>query len=206
MIPEAMATIAGTTQTVLQAFSESPSKKTLKRGKRADPMTSCVTPPPRLPHPPHKAFAVPTTSFVNIRLDQYWQGTKVAPATPIKSRRMARPVALLTNPVHAVGMEAKQRMSMKRTRAPYLSHMGPMTKRIKIVPPTPTMEEVQTSCFVMPISSRISESKGAMANQMKKAMKKHHHAQWKARMWGRAKLQSLISLALSSWSGSVLIW
>jgi hypothetical protein len=42
-----------------------------------------------------------------------------------------------------------------------------------------------------------------MANQMKKAMKKPHHEQWKARMCGRAKLQSLISVDLSSWSGSI---
>jgi hypothetical protein len=39
---------------------------------------------------------------------------------------------------------------------------------------------------------------------MKKAMKKPHQEQWKARMCGREKSHSLISVALSSWSGSTL--
>ena len=107
-------------------------------------------------------------------------------------------MALLTSPVMAVGIEAMQRIMANGIRAPYLSQTGPRRKRMKMVPPTPTMEEVQTSFLVMPMSSRISERRGAMANQMKKAMKKPHHEQWKARMCGRAKLQSLISDALSS--------
>ena len=37
-------------------------------------------------------------------------------------------------------------------------------------------------------------------------MKKPHHEQWNARIWGRAKEQSLISDALSSWSGSTVMW
>jgi len=37
-------------------------------------------------------------------------------------------------------------------------------------------------------------------------MKKPHHEQWNARIWGRAKEQILISDALSSWSGSTVMW
>ena len=53
---------------------------------------------------------------------------------------------------------------------------------------------------------RIAERRGLIANQIKKAMKKPHQEQWKARMWGRAKLHNLISVALSSWSGSTSTW
>jgi hypothetical protein len=42
------------------------------------------------------------------------------------------------------------------------------------------------------------ERRGAIANQMKKAMKKPHHEQWKTRMCGLVKMQSLILVALSS--------
>mmetsp|Transcript_23246 Transcript_23246/g.65867 ORF Transcript_23246/g.65867 Transcript_23246/m.65867 type:complete len:217 (+) Transcript_23246:895-1545(+) len=188
--------------TVRHAISASLSKAVLNTGKRKDPMTICVTEAPRFPHPPTRALAVPTTSLVNMRLDQYWHITKVPPATPMKRRSTARPVAVCTRPVHAVGMEAEHRTTANKMRAPYLSHPGPRTKRMKMVPPTPTMLEVHTSCLVILRSSRISPRSGAMANQMKKAMKKHHHEQWKARMCGRAKLQSLISVALSSCSGS----
>mmetsp|Transcript_24214 Transcript_24214/g.31539 ORF Transcript_24214/g.31539 Transcript_24214/m.31539 type:complete len:226 (+) Transcript_24214:1003-1680(+) len=202
------ATTAGTILTVRHAMvvpSSSSPKKTLKRGKRTVPMTSWVTPPPRLPHPPTRALAVPTTSFVNIRLDQNWHITKVPPAIPMKRRRMARPAAEFTRPVIAVGIEAQQRTIVMRTRAPYLSQAGPRMKRMQIVPETPTIDEVQSSFFSKSKLSWISERRGATANQMKKAMKKPHQEQWKARMCGRAKLQSLISVALSSWSGSTLM-
>jgi hypothetical protein len=108
--------------------------------------------------------------------------TKVPPAVPMKRRRMESPVAEFTKPVHAVGMEAKHKRIAIGMRAPHLSQAGPRAKRMKIVPPTPTMEEVQISSLVNPMSSRISERRGAMANQMKKAMKNPHQEQWKALM------------------------
>mmetsp|Transcript_23247 Transcript_23247/g.65872 ORF Transcript_23247/g.65872 Transcript_23247/m.65872 type:complete len:217 (+) Transcript_23247:895-1545(+) len=188
--------------TVRHAISASLSKAVLNTGKRKDPMTICVTEAPRFPHPPTRALAVPTTSLVNMRLVQYWHVTKVPPASPMKPRKMMRPLAELMSPVMAVGMEAPHSMTANRTLAPNLSHNGPTTKRTAMVPPTPAIDDVQISCFVNPKSSLISLSSGDMANQMKKAMKKHHHEQWKARMCGRAKLQSLISVALSSCSGS----
>mmetsp|Transcript_6679 Transcript_6679/g.18654 ORF Transcript_6679/g.18654 Transcript_6679/m.18654 type:complete len:201 (-) Transcript_6679:191-793(-) len=191
---------AGTMETVRQAISED--MPVLKRGKRTEPMMSWVTPPPRLPQPPTRALAVPTTSLVNMREVQYWHMTKVPPTRPMKRRRTMRPEAELTRPVQAVGMAQQHRTPVKRMRAPYLSQRGPRTNLMQMVPATEMTEEVQISFLVMPRSGPISDRRGAMANQMKKAMKKHHHEQWKARMWGREKLHSLISLALSSWSGS----
>ena len=80
-------------------------------------------------------------------------------------------------PVHAVGMEAKQRTEPNSTLAPYLSHMGPKSKRTKIVPPTPTMEDVQISFFVSSKDFWISPRRGVIANQIMNAMKKAHHEQ-----------------------------
>mmetsp|Transcript_53970 Transcript_53970/g.161526 ORF Transcript_53970/g.161526 Transcript_53970/m.161526 type:complete len:201 (-) Transcript_53970:403-1005(-) len=194
--PEAKATTAGTTHTLLHA--DSADMPVLNRGKRTDPMTICVTPPPRLPHPPTSALAVPTTSLVNMRDVQYWHMTKVDPPMPMKKRRTARAVASSTSPVRAVGTEAKQRIKAMGMRAPYLSQSGPFTKRMKMVPPTEQMDDVQICCLLNESVVRTSERSGAMANQMKKAMKKDHHEQWKARMCGRLKLQSLISDDLSS--------
>jgi hypothetical protein len=100
--------------------------------------------------------------------------TNVPPAIPMKRRRIAKPVAVSTKPVHAVGIEAEQRTTVKRIRAPYLSQPGPRMKRMKMVPATPTIDEVQISSFVSPRVSRISERRGAMANHMKKAIKNDH--------------------------------
>jgi len=73
---------------------------------------------------------------------------------------------------------------------------------MKIVPATLAIDEFQISFLVRFNVVRISGNNGAIANQIKKAMKKHHHEQWTARMCGREKLHSLISVALSSWFGS----
>eukprot|EP00957_Ditylum_brightwellii_P209497 15361995-Ditylum_brightwellii.AAC.1 len=67
-----------------------------------------------------------------------------------------------------------------------------------MVPATPVIEDVQICCLSKSSVIAISESRGVIENQMKNAMKKHHQEQWKARMCGREKLQSLISVALSS--------
>ena len=112
-----------------------------------------------------------------MREHQNWQGTNVAPAIPMAARRAVKPAAELTKPMHDVGKEATQSKRPIRIRGPNLSHKGPMRKRIKMVEPTPIMLAVHTSFLVIPMSSRISPRKGAMANQMKKAMKKPHHEQ-----------------------------
>lgn len=99
--------------------------------------------------------------------------TNVPPAIPIHSLNTARPPAEFTNPVIAVGIEAMQRTAANKTRDPYLSHKGPRTNRIAIVPPTPTIDDVQISFFVSPRLCLISGSNGETANQMKNATKKH---------------------------------
>mmetsp|Transcript_33284 Transcript_33284/g.37342 ORF Transcript_33284/g.37342 Transcript_33284/m.37342 type:complete len:81 (-) Transcript_33284:527-769(-) len=76
--------------------------------------------------------------------------TKVPPAVPMKRRTTASPVAELTRPVHAVGIAAKHKTTAMGIRAPNLSQAGPNAKLIKIVPATPTIEDVQISCFVNP--------------------------------------------------------
>lgn len=139
-------------------------------------------PAPRFPQPPTRALAVPTTSLVNIRLVQYWHMTNVLPASPIHIRRKRSPFDVCTNPVQAVGIAAKQRTHEKRILAPNTSHMGPMIKRMRIVPPTPAIEELQMSCVLRSRSFAISGRSGEMANQMKKATKNDHHEQWKALM------------------------
>mmetsp|Transcript_49771 Transcript_49771/g.105832 ORF Transcript_49771/g.105832 Transcript_49771/m.105832 type:complete len:206 (+) Transcript_49771:1369-1986(+) len=200
--PRQNPTAAGTRQTVLQACSaDMPS---LKSGKRTVPMTIWVTPPPRLPQPPTSALAVPATSLVNMREVQNWQQTKVDPPSPMKKRRPARDAALLMRPVQAQGMEHAIKRTPIRIRAPYLSHMGPLMNRMNTVPATEQMLDVQICCFEIFSVSLISGRRGAMANQMKKAVKNPIHEQWKARMCGRLKERSLISVALSSWSGSTL--
>ena len=103
--------------------------------------------------------------------------TKDPPATPIKRRNTARLVALLMVPVMAVGILAKQRTQAKGMRAPNLSHMGPRMKRMAMVPPTPTIDEVQISSLLNPRVVLISDKRGAMANQTKKAKKKPNHCQ-----------------------------
>ena len=56
------------------------------------------------------------------------------------------------------------------------------------------------------IERQLTGKRGAMANQIKNAVKKPIHEQWKARMCGRLKERSLISVPLSSWFGSTLTW
>ena len=130
--------------------------------------------------------------------------TNVDPLIPINIRTTNKSVPFRTRPMQHVGMLAEPRMMLMTILGPYLSHKGPLTKRMKIVDPTPAILEFQISCLERPRSSLISLRRGAAENQMKKAMKKHHQEQWKARMWGRLKDKSLISVDLSSWSGSTL--
>lgn len=71
--------------------------------------------------------------------------TNLPPATPTKSCRAARPLAELTKPVQALGMESTQRKTTKRMRAQCLSQISRNRKRMKMVPPTPRMDEVHIS-------------------------------------------------------------
>ena len=94
-------------------------------------------------------------------------------------------------------MEANISTIPNKIRAPILSQSGPLTKRIRIVPATEQMLDVQICCLVRPRVAFTSVRRGAIANQMKNATKNDHQEQWKARMCGRLNVQSLISVALS---------
>mmetsp|Transcript_33050 Transcript_33050/g.54677 ORF Transcript_33050/g.54677 Transcript_33050/m.54677 type:complete len:213 (-) Transcript_33050:79-717(-) len=166
-------------------------------------MKICVTPPPRLPQPPVRAWAPPTTFLANICAVQNWQGTNTQPITPWKKRTIARSVPLFTTkPPTATGMQNVHRMSAMQSRPPKRSHRGPIAKRNTIVLATEQMFATQISSAVKPMSSLILGIRGANENQARKATKKPSHAKWKALMWGFAKLQTLISVALSPWAGS----
>mmetsp|Transcript_5310 Transcript_5310/g.6202 ORF Transcript_5310/g.6202 Transcript_5310/m.6202 type:complete len:204 (-) Transcript_5310:56-667(-) len=164
-----------------------------------------VTPPPRFPQPPTSAFAVPAISLVNIRVAQNWHITKLEPPSPIKKRTIARLSLFCTRPIIAAGMDASMRTVPIRIRAPNLSHRGPRRNRIIAVPATDVIFEVQISLLLIPRVSCTSGRSGAIANQMRKARKKQIHDMWKARICGLSKLQSFISDARSSWSGSTLM-
>ena len=86
IMPVQNATNAGTSVTVLHAMVTSPPQITLNSGKSAVPMTSCVAPPPTLPHPPTRPLHRPTISLVNMRVVQHWHITKVDPARPMNRR------------------------------------------------------------------------------------------------------------------------
>ena len=98
----------------------------------------------------------------------------------MNKRNTERPTAVWTAPVQAVGIDAKHRTAVNKTRAPYLSQPGPKIKRIKIVPATPTILDVQTSLLSKSNDFLISGNNGAMENQIKKAMKNDHQEQWNA--------------------------
>ena len=104
----------------------------------------------------------------------------------------------VTKPVNAHGILQSINSTPIKIRAPYLSQSGPLINLIKMVPATEQMLDVHTCCFVKPKVVLISGSKGAIANQIKKAVKKPIHEQWNARMCGRLNDRSLISVALSS--------
>ena len=123
----------------------------------------------------------------------------------MKNRRPIKLAALLTTPVSAVGMEANVRITRKSTLDPNLSHKGPRAKRRMMVPATLAILDDQSSTLVNSSVFLISGRRGAAANQIKNAIKKFHHEQWNARMCGLANEHSLISVALSSCSGSTFM-
>lgn len=138
---------------------------------------SIVRDVPKFPHPATIAFAVPTISLANVTEDQYSHITKVPPAIPIHVLTMTRLVAELMRPIHAVGMDAAQRIIRYRILAPYLSHSGPNRNRTKMVLPTPAIDDVQMSRLVKSRSVWICGRRGPIANQMKNATKNANQVQ-----------------------------
>ena len=72
-------------------------------------MRKYVMPPPALPKPAVREFAVPTTFLSKKPVDQTWQGTKLPPSIPTKNRSASRPFALYTAPAKTVGIEPMRR-------------------------------------------------------------------------------------------------
>jgi hypothetical protein len=107
-----------------------------------DQMKLTVIPPPELPHPPAKAFAVPTTFLSKKPVDQTWQGTNAAPKIPMKKRRTMIPVGVVTRPAIAVGRAPARRQPTNTRRGPNLSHRGPAIRRTTRVPVRPMMLEL----------------------------------------------------------------
>ena len=158
-------------------FSASPLKIILNKGKRIVPITIFVTPAPRFPHPPAIPFDDPTTSFVNVKVDQNMHMTNDAPAKPMNVRRTISPLADSTNPTQEVHIAAIHKIITIGILGPYLSQIGPIAIRTMMVPPTPAIDELHNSFFVRLRVFLISGRSGETANQMKNATKKANHAE-----------------------------
>ena len=70
-------------------------------------MTSCVTPPPRLPQPAVVAFAVPTTLEANITEVWYCVITNEAPMMPIRTRKSRSVSKLCARPIPITGSDPR---------------------------------------------------------------------------------------------------
>mmetsp|Transcript_2563 Transcript_2563/g.8604 ORF Transcript_2563/g.8604 Transcript_2563/m.8604 type:complete len:268 (-) Transcript_2563:38-841(-) len=179
-----------------------PTPTTLTMNEKTPTMSIWVTPPPRFPQPAVQALARPTISLANIWEDQNWVTTKVAPPKPIMKRTIPRPQTFST----AAPRRTKQVIHPKRKvwqrLGPHLSQRGPTMKRVVTVDATEAMFTAKICLMFIPSDCFTMGIKGAKANQHVKAMKKDIHAKWKARMWGRSKEKSWISLALKPWDGS----
>lgn len=88
------------------------------------------------------------TAITHALTHQNWHITKVEPPIPIKNLITARPVAVFVNPIIPVGMALLKRIMPMGMRGPHLSQKGPRIKRIKIVPDTAAIEDVQISSVV----------------------------------------------------------
>jgi hypothetical protein len=108
--------------------------------------------------------------------------TNADPPSPMKNLVIDREAVLFTSPMQAHGIDAPINTIPINIRAPYLSQSGPSKKRMKIVPATEQILDVQISSFEIWRDVLTSDKRGAIANQIKKAMKNDHHEQWNARM------------------------
>lgn len=95
--------------------------------KQVQRSTYNVIPPPALPQPPARAFAVPTIFLSKNPVHQTWHGTKVPPRIPTKKRRAIRPLGVVTRPAMAVGIDPQSSSPINTRRGPNLSQRGPAT-------------------------------------------------------------------------------
>lgn len=96
-----------------------------KNPSRQKKVTYYVIPPPALPKPPAKEFALPTMFLSKNPVHHTWQGTNVAPRMPTKNRNAIRPLGVKTRPAKTVGMAPQSSNPTKTKRGPYRSHSGP---------------------------------------------------------------------------------
>ena len=164
-----------------------------------------VKPPPRLPHPPTKALAVPTILTLNMADVQNWQGIKQPPSTPIHSLSTMSPIPLRIRPEKASGIEpAMRRVDIIRL-GPNLSQSGPTTIRTNIVAEMLAVPEWATITLERWSSFLMVGMRGWIPNQAVKAMKKQNQAVWNPRMCGLAILNKRNDLALPSSSLLIVV-
>merc|ERR1719181_1732487 len=99
-------------------------------------MKICVTPPPRLPQPAAVAFAVPTTFGANMSEHQNWFVTKVAPAQPMRNRRIVYIMGPLINDERATMLPPNVSSRHCTFTGPRISSPVPRMMRTKTVEPT----------------------------------------------------------------------
>ena len=145
-------------------------------------ITSCVTPPPRLPQPAVVALAVPTTLGANITEVWYCVITNEAPITPISRRKMTNVSKFWESPISITGNEPRISNPVYVRRGPIRSSTQPIATRAKIVMKTEAISEVKTWELVRLRSSRTSPSSGAIPNQPKKQRKNASQVRWNVRM------------------------
>merc|ERR1719183_1720710 len=102
-------------------------------------MKICVTPPPRLPQPAAVAFAVPTTFGANMSEHQNWFVTKVAPAQPMRNRRIIYIIGPLIRDESPTMLPPKVNSKDCTFTGPSTSSPVPRMMRTKTVEPTDAM-------------------------------------------------------------------
>ena len=159
-------------------------------------ITSCVTPPPRLPHPAVVAFAVPTTFGANMTDVWYCVMTNDAPTMPISRWKIRNVWKSCARPMPITGSDPTRSSQVYASRGPIRSHSQPISSLATTVTATDPMM-IQPICdCVSPISSRTSIISGAMPNQAKKQRKNANQLMWNARICGVEKLKTRIRTAL----------
>mmetsp|Transcript_33849 Transcript_33849/g.74035 ORF Transcript_33849/g.74035 Transcript_33849/m.74035 type:complete len:242 (-) Transcript_33849:126-851(-) len=169
-------------------------------------MRNCVTPPPRLPQPPAVALAIPTILGLNITEDQNWQATKVARPQPMKKREMRNPMGVVTVAIPKTAGATPSIRNAYPQRGPNVSQKTPIDTRQKMVPVTAATPALPMSMMSMSISLRMTGIIGAAAKVDTNVVKKPSQLQWKASMWGRAKLTMANTVDLCSASTGRANW
>lgn len=157
-----------------------------------------MAPPPRLPHPPARPLAVPTTGAENMELIQNWVETKVASENPAKKRTKMKEVGEAAAAAKKTAGAVRRESEAEARRGPMRSQAVPMARRAKTAPETEAIPALPMSVAVRLRLSRMMGRRGGAAKVETKQQKKLIHERWKALMWGAAIENSLNSVALCS--------